>query len=74
MKHMHGFESLKTGGTTPPLHWDEMSACTWLAVRGIREVQNGVFEISRSQTLGVFEKSAIRYLLDEWDFDLKWVD
>ena len=51
---------------------DDNAALTYLESRGIKEVKNGILLIPIGKTLDEMDGAAIRYLVDEWDFEA-WV-
>jgi hypothetical protein len=46
----------------------DFDALKFLRQYGVREVRNGMLEGPAFKSLGVDQKSAVRYLCEEWDF------
>jgi hypothetical protein len=48
---------------------DDRNALDYLAARGIRERRGGLLVIPNGFELNDMDVSAIRYMIDEWDYD-----
>lgn len=57
-----------TKGEILPEWEGDTEALEYLASQGIKEISNGRIAVPQSQDTGKV-KSAIDYLIDEWDFD-----
>lgn len=52
---------------------DDSAALTYLEGRGIKEERNGLLVIPNGFDLNDRDVAAIRYLMDEWDFDWRQI-